>query len=191
VCRYAWLGASPDGVTLSGRLVEIKCPYNRRVSLVGLKAKCAPARARARVGLGLGCRGVAHQFATRIKLRISQRQAFRVGDRSRGRFATPAQFPLHDCSPYSHVHARREILGFVPRSRTICCRPVPNPNPLRFNIVIAVHPADPRGCIARRHYAQVQVSLEIFNLEVCDLVQYYKPTGGRAQRKFKVRSSGP
>jgi hypothetical protein len=41
----------------------------------------------------------------------------RVGDRSRGRFATPADFPLHECSPYSHVHVRRESLGFVPRSR--------------------------------------------------------------------------
>ena len=27
---------------------------------------------------------------------------------SRGRFATPADFPLHDCSPYSHVTNRRE-----------------------------------------------------------------------------------
>jgi hypothetical protein len=25
---------------------------------------------------------------------------------SRGRFTTPADFPRHDCSPYSHVHAR-------------------------------------------------------------------------------------
>jgi hypothetical protein len=50
---------------------------------------------------------------------------------SRGRFATPAEFPRHDCSPYSHVHVRRESLGFVSRSRTILCRPVPNPN-VRF-----------------------------------------------------------
>jgi hypothetical protein len=38
---------------------------------------------------------------------------------SRGRFATPADFPLRDCSPYSHVHVRRESLRFVHRSRTI------------------------------------------------------------------------
>jgi hypothetical protein len=44
---------------------------------------------------------------------------------SRGRFATPAGFPLHDCSPYSHV--RCDSLGFVPRSRTLFCHPVPNP----------------------------------------------------------------
>jgi hypothetical protein len=54
------------------------------------------------------------------------------GDRSRGRFATPADFLLHDCSPYSHVHVRRESLGFVPRSRTIFCRPVPSKPPFRF-----------------------------------------------------------
>jgi hypothetical protein len=48
-------------------------------------------------------------------------------DHSRGRFATYAAFPRHDCSPYSHVHARRDELGFVPRSRASFCRPVPNP----------------------------------------------------------------
>jgi energy-coupling factor transporter ATP-binding protein EcfA2 len=37
-------------------------------------------------------------------------------DRSRGRFATPADFPRHDCSPYSHVHVRRESVGCVHRS---------------------------------------------------------------------------
>jgi hypothetical protein len=43
---------------------------------------------------------------------------------SRGRFAAPADFPLHNCSPNSHVHVRRESLGFVHRSRAIFCRPV-------------------------------------------------------------------
>ena len=47
---------------------------------------------------------------------------------SRGSFATPADFPRNDCSPYSHVHVHRESLGFVHRSRIIFCRPVPNPN---------------------------------------------------------------
>jgi hypothetical protein len=41
---------------------------------------------------------------------------FRVGDQAH---ATPAGFPRHDCS----LHVRRECLGFVPRSRTIFCRP--------------------------------------------------------------------
>jgi hypothetical protein len=36
-----------------------------------------------------------------------------VGDRSRGRFATPADFPLHDSSPYRGLHVRRERLGFL------------------------------------------------------------------------------
>jgi hypothetical protein len=33
---------------------------------------------------------------------------FRWGVSSRGRFATPADFPLHDCSPYRELHVRRE-----------------------------------------------------------------------------------
>jgi hypothetical protein len=48
---------------------------------------------------------------------------------SRGRFATPADSPLHDCSPYRELHVRRWSLGFVHRSRTILCRAVPNPVP--------------------------------------------------------------
>lgn len=28
---YPWLGASPDGVTSSGKLVEVKCPYKRKI----------------------------------------------------------------------------------------------------------------------------------------------------------------
>ena len=55
-----------------------------------------------------------------------------MGDRSRRRFVTPADFPLNDCSPYSRVHVRRDSLGFFPRSRTIFCRPEPNPSsPIR------------------------------------------------------------
>jgi hypothetical protein len=57
---------------------------------------------------------------------------------SRGRFATPADFPLHDCSPYSHVHVRRRHLGFVHRPRTLFCRPVPNPNITIRNFCAAV-----------------------------------------------------
>jgi hypothetical protein len=39
-----------------------------------------------------------------------------VGGRSRGRFATPADFPPHDCSPFRGLHVHRESLGFVHRS---------------------------------------------------------------------------
>jgi hypothetical protein len=49
---------------------------------------------------------------------------FRVGDRSRGRFATPADFPRHDCSPNRGLHVRRERLAFVHRPRTVFCRAV-------------------------------------------------------------------
>ena len=34
---------------------------------------------------------------------------------SRGRFATPADFPQHDGTPYRGLHVRRESLGFVHR----------------------------------------------------------------------------
>jgi hypothetical protein len=51
-----------------------------------------------------------------------------VGGCSRGRFATPADFPRHDCRPYSNVHVRRESVGFPPRTRSISCRAVPKPN---------------------------------------------------------------
>jgi hypothetical protein len=43
-----------------------------------------------------------------------------VGDRSRGRFATPADSPLQDCSPYSHVHARRDRLDSSLVQRRLC-----------------------------------------------------------------------
>jgi hypothetical protein len=47
-------------------------------------------------------------------------------DRSRGRFVTPAGFPLQNCSPYKRLHVRCESAGVVHRSRRIFCRPVPN-----------------------------------------------------------------
>jgi hypothetical protein len=52
---------------------------------------------------------------------------------SRRRFATPANSPLQDCSPYSHAHARRESVGFVHRSRTNICNTLsPNFLMIRF-----------------------------------------------------------
>jgi hypothetical protein len=44
---------------------------------------------------------------------------------SRGRFATPADSPLHDGAPYRGLHVRGWGLGFVHRSRTTFCRAVP------------------------------------------------------------------
>jgi hypothetical protein len=61
---------------------------------------------------------------------------------SRGRFATPADFHLQDCSPYPHVHTRRERLGFVPHSRTGFCRPVPNPNAITLSSLYRPPSAD-------------------------------------------------
>jgi hypothetical protein len=46
------------------------------------------------------------------------------GMSSRDRFATPADFRRHDCTPYRGLHERRESLGVVHRSRTIFCRPL-------------------------------------------------------------------
>jgi hypothetical protein len=59
-----------------------------------------------------------------VREKVANRnEGFRVGDRSRGCYATPAEFPLHDW-----LHVRPESLGFLHRSRAIFCRPVPNPN---------------------------------------------------------------
>jgi hypothetical protein len=54
---------------------------------------------------------------TMQKLRIVT--GFRVGDRSRGRYATPADFPPHAGTPYRGLRVRRWGLGFVHRSRAI------------------------------------------------------------------------
>jgi hypothetical protein len=67
----------------------------------------------------------------------SYRLGFRVGDRSWGRYATPADFPLQDGTPYRELHVRRWGLGFVHHSRTSFCRAVPNPNVNVRNFCIA------------------------------------------------------
>jgi hypothetical protein len=60
------------------------------------------------------------QVANRVAL-----GTFRVGGRSRGRYATPADSPLHGGTPYGGLHVLRWGLGFVHRSRKILCRAVP------------------------------------------------------------------
>ena len=75
-----------------------------------------------------------------------------MGDRPRGRFATPADSPRQDCSPYSQVHVRRESLGFVHRSRSLFCRPRAKPwQTLRFAPVLrclqnTTTQRTPQGC---------------------------------------------
>jgi hypothetical protein len=51
---------------------------------------------------------------------------------SRGRFATPADSPLQECSPYRELPVRRESLGFVHHSRATLCHPAPKPMLLQF-----------------------------------------------------------
>jgi hypothetical protein len=70
---------------------------------------------------------------------------FRVGGRSRGRFATPADFPRHDGTPYRGLRVRRWGLGFFHHSRTIFCRAVPNLSVTIRNFFIA---AGGRGAVA-------------------------------------------
>jgi hypothetical protein len=75
------------------------------------------------------------------KLRIVTLGIFGWEMTSRGRFVTPADFPLQDCSPDRGMHVRREILGCVTRSRTILYRPVPNLDVATRNFCIAVRPS--------------------------------------------------
>jgi hypothetical protein len=49
---------------------------------------------------------------------------FRVGDRSRGRYATPADFPRHDGTAYRGLRVSRWGLGLVHRSRAVFCHAV-------------------------------------------------------------------
>jgi hypothetical protein len=49
----------------------------------------------------------------------------RVGDRSRGRFATPTDSPHQECTPHSHIYAyATKVRDLSPRSRAVFCRPV-------------------------------------------------------------------
>lgn len=36
--KYPWLGANPDGISSTGRLIEIKCPYSRKPSPTSVPA---------------------------------------------------------------------------------------------------------------------------------------------------------
>ena len=58
--------------------------------------------------------------------------------------ATPADFPRRGCSSYRELHVRRERLGFVHRSRTIFCRPVPTLR-FAFHLHRSVRLASPQG----------------------------------------------
>jgi hypothetical protein len=59
------------------------------------------------------------------------------GGRSRGLYATPADFARRDGTSYRRLCVRRWGLGFVHRSRAIFCRAVPNPSVTIRNVCIA------------------------------------------------------
>jgi hypothetical protein len=87
----------------------------------------------------------------RCKSCESSRYGFRVGDRSRGSYATPADFLRHDGTPYRGLRARRWGLGFVHRSRAILCRAVPNLSIMIRNLCIALRRARRcTTCVTRR-----------------------------------------
>jgi hypothetical protein len=72
------------------------------------------------------------------------------GGESHEAYATPADLPLHDGTPYRGLHVRRWGLGFVHRSRTILCHAVPNLIVTIRNFCIAVQrPSGPRNVPGR------------------------------------------
>jgi hypothetical protein len=77
------------------------------------------------------------------KCAIRDESGFRVADRSRRRFATPADFPLHDGTPYRGLRVRRWGLGFLHRSRSTLCRAVPNPKRYDSQLVHRCIPREP------------------------------------------------
>jgi hypothetical protein len=78
----------------------------------------------------------------------NRRKGFRAGDRSRGRFATPADLPLQGCSSYRELHVRRESLGGIrPSFKAIFCYVAPCPNSQLFPLEVMTawdSPAAPR-----------------------------------------------
>jgi hypothetical protein len=64
---------------------------------------------------------------------------FRAGGRSRGRFATSADFPRHDCSPVPRATRTPGTFGRCPSfKRHFLSPPVPNPSVTIRNFFIAV-----------------------------------------------------
>ena len=69
---------------------------------------------------------------------MSSAVEFRVEVRSQGRFATPILIDWIVGRNEGGLHVRRERLGFVPRSGTNFCRPVPNLSVMIRNFFTAV-----------------------------------------------------
>jgi hypothetical protein len=85
---------------------------------------------------------------------VSDVKGFRVGDRSRGRFATPADCPLHAGTPYRGLHVVPLIAGYTcdvgfgicPSYKDHSLSRRANPSVTILNFFIAV--CHPRGCWA-------------------------------------------
>jgi hypothetical protein len=82
-----------------------------------------------------------------------------VVERSRP-FATPADFPLHDGTPFRGLRVRRWGLGFVHRSRAILCRPAPNLNE-RYdrNFVQRCKASLPHAPLIAEHWSDVSLGI--------------------------------
>jgi hypothetical protein len=63
-----------------------------------------------------------------------------VGDGSRGRYATPADFPRHGGTPYRGLRVRRFAWGLSIVQGPFSVAPCPNPNITIRNFCIAVRP---------------------------------------------------
>jgi hypothetical protein len=88
-------------------------------------ARCVCVRRNTNVSASPLSRAAVITYIQRAKVRIRVNVRVFGWRRSRGRYATPADIPLHDGSPYSHVHVRRVSLGFVHRSRAFSARVKP------------------------------------------------------------------
>jgi hypothetical protein len=111
-----------------------------------------------RAFLQVNCKTHMMETATVRQVRALQRWeklrivtlGFRVGDRSRGRYATLA-ISLNTMVPRTAwLRVRRWGLGFVHRSRAILCRAVPNRSVTIRNCFIAVRQPPASGSTPRQ-----------------------------------------
>jgi hypothetical protein len=83
----------------------------------------------------LGLRSSRHTAKQKLRIVTLRVSGWEIGEVC---FATPADFPRHEGTPYRRLRARRWGLGFVHRSRIIFCRAVTNPSVTIRNFFIAV-----------------------------------------------------
>jgi hypothetical protein len=114
----------------------------------GCPTRCTAPRCAARGRASPRCTPPAPHPRSAMKKCANRRKGFRAGDRSRGRFATPADLPLQGCSSYRELHVRRESLGGIrPSFKAIFCYVAPCPNSQLFPLEVMTawdSPAAPR-----------------------------------------------